>query len=218
MIKDYLKNLNLFKSLSPDDLEYLYFWSKERTYKKNSIIVSEGNKMNFIYIVKSGHVKLYKSSNKDRDVILGIKGKDSVLGLATLFNDLPNPATIETMEDSIVYIIRISHLEKILLNNPSLSKDIIKLIGTSLFKAQEKIKTLALDDSYTKVIRMLVSLSKDADIIDLNLTRTEFSDLIGLSRETLSRTLSKLNKDNLIEMKDKIIFINDKDKLKEFLK
>ena len=218
MIKDYLKDLTLFKNLSQDDLKYLSFWTKERVYRKDSIIVSEGNKMNFIYIVKSGRVKLYKSSIDKKNVILDVKDKDSVLGLATLFNDFPNPATIETIEDSTIYIIRISHLEKILINNPSLSKDIIKLIGTSLLNAQEKIKTLALDDSYTKVIKMLISLSKDSNMIDLDLTRSELSSFIGISRETLSRTLSRLNKDKLIEMKDKIIFINNKEKLKEFLK
>ena len=218
MIKDYLKDLTLFKNLSQDDLKYLSFWTKERVYRKDSIIVSEGNKMNFIYIVKSGLVKLYKSSIDKKNVILDVKDKDSVLGLATLFNDFPNPATIETIEDSTIYIIRISHLEKILINNPSLSKDIIKLIGASLLNAQEKIKTLALDDSYTKVIKMLISLSKDSNMIDLDLTRSELSSFIGISRETLSRTLSRLNKDKLIEMKDKIIFINDKERLKEFLK
>lgn len=218
MIKNYFKHLTLFKSLSQDDLEYLSFWAKERSYKKNSIIVSEGNKMDFIYIVKSGRVKLYKSSREKKDVILDVKGETSVLGLATLYNDFPNPATIETIEASTIYIIRSSNLEKILLNNLNLSKDIIKVIGNSLLVAQDKIKTLALDDSYTKVIKMLLSLSNDSQEVDLDLTRTELASFIGISRETLSRTLSKLNKEELIEMKDKTIFLNDKEKLKEFLK
>lgn len=172
--------------------------------------------MDFIYIVKSGKVKLYKSSSRKKDVILDIKGGGSILGLATLFNDFPNPATIETIEDSTIYIIRISNLEKILLNNPNLSKDIIKVIGHSLLIAQNKIKTLALDDSYTKVIKMLLSLSKDSGKISLDLTRTELASFIGISRETLSRTLSKLNKEKLIDIQDKVIFIKNKEKLKEF--
>lgn len=218
MIKDYLKHLTLFKGLGKDDLSYLSFWTKERTYKKNSIIVSEGNKMNFIYIIKSGRVKLYRSSREKRDVILDIKGEDSVLGLATLFNAHPNPATIETIEDSSVFIIKISKLENILLKNPFLSENIIKLIGNSLLVAQDRIKTLALDDSYTKVIKMLLSLSNDSKVIDLDLTRIELASFIGISRETLSRTLSRLKNEELIEIKGKSIFLNDKDKLKEFLK
>lgn len=218
MIKDYLKNLALFESLDEDDLSYLSFWTKERAYKKDSVIVSEGNKMNFIYIVKSGKVKLYKSSREKKDVILDVKGEKSILGLATLFNDHPNPATIETIEDSNVFILEISKLECILLKNPSLAKNIIRVIGSSLLVAQDRVKTLALDDSYTRVIKMLLSLSNDSKRIDLDLSRIELASFIGISRETLSRTLSKLKNEELIEIKDKSIFLKDKDKLKEFLK
>lgn len=218
MIKDYLKNLALFESLDEDDLSYLSFWTKERAYKKDSVIVSEGNKMNFIYIIKSGKVKLYKSSREKKDVILDVRGEKSILGLATLFNDHPNPATIETIEDSNVFILEISKLESILLKNPSLAKNIIKVIGNSLLAAQDRVKTLALDDSYTRVIKMLLSLSNDSKRIDLDLSRIELASFIGISRETLSRALSKLNNEELIEIKDKSIFLKDKDKLKEFLK
>ena len=224
MIKDYLKNLNLFKSLSEEDLEYISSCTKERVFKKNSIVVSEGNKRNFIYIIKSGKVKLYKSSNEGENIILQIKGEGSILGLSILFSDLPNPSTVMTAEDSTILVIKACDLEKLITSNNDLSVEVIKNINNKLLSAQKKLIDIALDNSYTKVVKLLLRLSKEhgrfisysSCELDLGLTRTELASFIGLSRETFSRTLSQLNKEGVIDIYDKKIIVRDK--LKECLK
>lgn len=224
MIKKYFKNLSFFENLTDEELDYLSFWSKERHYKKDNIIVSEGNKRNFIYIVKSGKVKLYKSSKDGRQSILDIHGPDSILGLAILFNDRPNPSTVMTIEDSTVCLIKTSDLEEIMFKNPSLAINAFKIVSGRLLSTQEKIKNLTLDDSYLKVVKLLLNLSrkhgvqisKDSRKIDLNLTRSELASFIGISRETLSRTLGQLSKEDMIDINDKQVIV--KCKLRECLR
>ena len=218
MIKDYLKSLNLFNNLSSEDLEYLSDNYKERHYKKNSVIVSEGNKTNFIYIIKTGMVKLYKSSKDDKNIILDIRDANSILGLSILFSESPSPTTITTIEDSIVYLIKTSDFEKLILANTLLASDIIRTIGARLLSSQEKTRDLALDDSYRKTIKMILLFAKDSNKVNLNLTRVELSSFVGISRETLSRTLSQLNKAGLIDIEDKKIILKDKSRLEECLK
>ena len=83
---------------------------------------------------------------------------------------------------------------------------------------------MALDDSYTRVVKLLLKLSNEhgrfitysSNGADVGHTRSELASFIGLSRETLSRTLSQLNKEGLIDIYDKKIIVRDK--LKECLK
>ena len=222
MIKNYLKSLNIFESLTEDEIENLSFWSKERVYKKGSIIVSEGNKRNFIYIVKKGKVKLYKSSSEGRHIILELKGENSILGLVILFTDLPNPTTIMTLEDSTIYLIRTPDLESLVLSNSDFAAKIIKILGVQLLNSQNKVKDVTLDDSYTKTLKLLYYLSKDFGLeldnglieLNLDLTRSDMASIIGVSRETLSRTLSQLNKQGIILIDENKIFIADESSLK----
>lgn len=221
MIKNYFKSLDIFETLTENEIENLAFWSKERVYRKGSIIVSEGNKRNFIYIVRKGRVKLYKSY-EGRHAILEVKGDDSILGLVILFSDLPNPTTIMTLEDCLIYLIRTPDLEELILSNSRFASSIIKTLGNQLLNCQNKVKDIALDDSYTKVLKMLYYLSKDFGIeldnglieIDLVLTRADMASIIGVSRETLCRILSQLSKEGIAIMDEKKIFIKDKSRLK----
>lgn len=222
MIKNYFKHLDIFDTLTESEIENLSFWSKERVYKKGSIIVSEGNKRNFIYIVRKGRVKLYKSSNEGRHAILEIKGDNSILGLVILFSDLPNPTTIMTLEDCVIYLIRTPDLEELVSSNSKFASSIIKTLGNQLLNSQNKVKDITLDDSYTKVLKQLYYLSKDFGIkldnglieIDLILTRADMASMIGVSRETLCRILSQFSREGIIVMDEKKIFIKDKSRLK----
>lgn len=226
MIKDYLKSIPLFKSLTKSELELLSTSARERIYKKGHIVVSEGNKKDFIYIIKKGKVKLYKSSSDEKSIILDIKGANSILGGSTLFNDLPNPSTIMTIEDCLIYVFNVSDIESLVLNNSSLAIDIIEMLGFELIAAQNKIKSLALDDSYTRVIKLLLHLSEkygtfiseNSVELDLILTRSEMADVIGTSRETVSRILNQLSKEGVINIDEKKISITNKSKLRMWLK
>lgn len=226
MIKDYLKSIPLFKSLTCSELELLSISAKERLYKKGQIVASEGNKRDFIYIIKKGKVKLYKSYSHEKSIILDIKGVNSILGSSTLFSDLQNSSTIMTIEDSLIYVFKTSDIESLVLNNSNLALDIIKILGQELTSSQDKIKSLALDDSYIKVIKLLLNLSKkygtsiseNSVKLDLILTRSEMADSIGVSRETVSRVLSQLTKENIIDIYEKKICIVDKSKLRMWLK
>ena len=226
MIKDSLRKVPLFKNLSNDVLKDIASVTKERIYKKGNIIISEGNKSNDIYIVKEGKVKIYKTSSTGKNVILDIKGSGSLLAGTTLFSNSLNPATIMTIEDSLVYTLKNSDLENLIRNNSDLALDFIKILSNELHSSQEKIKNIALNDTYVRVAKLLLTLSSKHGVdsndntlkLDLNLTREELASLVGTSRETISRALSQFSKENIIDIKGREIIICNKDKLEEWLK
>lgn len=221
---DYIRHVPIFKALDEHELKLIADTVKERVYKKNSIIVSEGNHGDSMYIVKSGKVKIYKTDVSGREIILGIKGEHKMFGEVTLFTDVKYPATVKTIEDSEILILENAEVEKIVKSSPELALAIIKVLSDRLLKSQQRIKELVMDDVYMRTARELLSLSEkygkengNSTELDLGLTREEIASMIGTSRETVSRVLSRFGSEGSISIKGRKINIVDETKLRGWL-
>lgn len=141
-----------------------------------------------------------------------------------MFIDKPTVATLIAIEDSAIIVIRVSDLENLVCTNHKLAIDIIKSLGYELENAVERVKNLALDDTFTKVTRLISYLSKSHGIesedtleLDIELTRAELGSLIGTSRETVSRILNQLDKEGVLDVSGKHIKVLKREKLEEWL-
>lgn len=220
---EYLKNVPIFSQLLEADLKKLENISKERFYKKGALVISEGNKGEAIYIIKTGKVKIYKTSSDGREIILDIKDAGKIFAEVTLFNGGMNPATVAAIEDSVIYCINNNDIEMLIKNNPDMALEIIKVLNKRLQEAQAKIKNMALNDTYVRVSQMLLRLSeKYGDLkngvieLNINLTREELASLAGTSRETVSRILSQFSKEKILKISGRKITILDINKIKEW--
>jgi CRP/FNR family transcriptional regulator, cyclic AMP receptor protein len=221
---EYIRNIPLFEGLDEEELRGIEGIMKERYYKKNSIVVSEGNQGDSMFIVKSGKVKIYKTDVSGKEIILDVKGENKMFGEVTLFTEVDYPATVKTIEDSEIFILENRELEKVVEGSPKLSLSIIKVLGKRLLKSQQKLKELVMDDVYMRTARELLSLAekygkkKDGSIeLELGLTREEIANIVGTSRETVSRVLSRFGKEGSIEIEGRKISIVDEKKLRGWL-
>lgn len=224
IIRDYIKELPLFDQMSDDRINTLVKITNERFYKKGKIIITEGNKGNSIFIIKSGKVKIYKTSLDGREIILDIKGEGSVFGEVTLFNNINYPATVQAIEDSYIYVIRNDDIESLIKSDSNIALEMIKILNKRLAQAQKKLKNIALNDTFVRVAQLIITLGEkygesieDGLVIELNLTREELANLVGTSRETISRALSQFGKEKAIEMKGRKIIIKNKGKLRKWI-
>ncbi|MTI49353.1 Crp/Fnr family transcriptional regulator [Sporosalibacterium faouarense] len=223
-IGEYIREIPLFSQIKDDQLEEVKNITSERFYKKSKIIITEGNKGDSIFIIKSGKVKIFKTSLDGREIILDIKAEGSVFGEVVLFNNIDYPATVEAIEDTYVYILKNIDIENLLKDNSNIALEMIKILNKRLTQAQKKLKNIALNDTYVRAAQLILTLSdkygKKIDgglVIELSLTREELANLVGTSRETISRALSQFSKENAIEIKGRKIVVTDKEKLKEWL-
>lgn len=221
---DYIKGIPIFQSLDEGELEAVESILKERVYKKNSIVISEGNHGDSMFVVKSGKVKIYKTDVSGKEIILDIKGENKMFGEVTLFTDISYPATVKTIEDSEIIILENAELEKVVERSPKLALGIIKVLSARLLKSQQKLKELVVDDVYMRTARELLSLAAKYGKenggyteLDLGLTREEIASIVGTSRETVSRVLSRFGSEGSIAIKGRKISIVNKEKLKGWL-
>ncbi len=223
MIDNWLKTIPMFSGLNEEALDRISAISIMRSYEKGRIIFMEGEPGEAFFYVKSGRIKIAKLSTDGREHILHIYGKGHVFAEVTLFSKVPYPATAEVIEDAEIGMIRNSDLEKLIAKDSILALDLIRFLNSRLIEAQNKVRNLALHDTYARTAQAVIKLAeehgkktKDGIELDLNLSRQELANIVGTTRETCIRALMTFKKEKAIEIDKNIITIINIEKLMEW--
>ena len=217
-----VKNLDLFKNADQETIETIGKLLKLRSYPKGSNVFLEDKKAFGICFLITGSVKLTKSDSFGKELILKLVSEGSVFGEVVLFNGGNYPATALTLQDSKIAILYNEDLEKQIRVNPQLALNLIKILSLRLRKAQEKIKELALMDTKRRLYNLLIRWSSEGRmfngkiVIENNLTQQEIADLIGTTRETVTRTLKELKDSDVLKLEKGKILILNLDRLKTY--
>lgn len=206
----------MFAALSDEQLAQVHKHAIERIYRKGMVIFMEGDTGEGFHYIKSGKVKIVKISDDGREHIIHILGPGDIFAGVVLFNQQPYPATAVTLEDSLIGIIRNSDMEQLASSNNQLVMQLIKAINQRLLYAQHKITNLALHDVTARTAEVILRLGReqgqqqgDKIAVALKLSRQELASLVGTTRETVTRTLSALKKDKMIDFNGHTIIILD---------
>ncbi|MGB7606167.1 MAG: Crp/Fnr family transcriptional regulator [Lutisporaceae bacterium] len=220
---DYLKQINIFTQLGEEFLQKIDSISIIRAYAKGRIIFMEGEPGEAFFYIKSGLVKIYKVSSEGREHILHILNEGHVFAEVTLFANTTYPATAEVLEDAQIGIIKNSDLEKLIAENPMLSLELIKYLNNRLVEAQNKVRNLALYDTFGRTAQALVKLAEEHGKktnqgieLDLGISRQELAEIVGTTRETVIRVLAAFKKEKSIELEKSNIIIKRLDKIKQW--
>ncbi|MGE5575598.1 MAG: Crp/Fnr family transcriptional regulator [Syntrophothermus sp.] len=219
----YLKEVAIFSSLDPEELDKVAKLVMERRYRKNMVIFMEGEPGEAVFFVKSGKVKLSKPAADGREQILTLLQPGDIFAEVVLFDEGPYPATAEAIEDSVVGMIRNKDMEELIRSSPEISLKMLKVMNKKLRHAQTLIRDLALKDTNGRLAGMLLNLAEeygeridDRIRLSLPLTRQEIANLIGTSRETVTRLLSEFQKARVLEINRQEIVILDERKLRSW--
>jgi len=219
-----LSNVPYFSHLNPEELNIINNITRVKKFKKDEIIFFEGEIGNYIYIIKSGKVKMLKMNQNGDEQILNIFKNDDILAEVILFDKENYPATAIALTEVELYSINSKKLSKIFLNHPQITVKVMKVMSSRLRRAQQNIRDFGLKDSKSRLASLLYHLAerhgdrKENEIsISLFLTQKELANMIGTTRETVSRSLKNIEKQNIISTSRKEIVINDLEKLKALM-
>jgi CRP/FNR family transcriptional regulator, dissimilatory nitrate respiration regulator len=199
---DYISTISLFNGLPADQLESLSMITLENSYKKGENIFSENEQATGLYAVASGRVKIYKLSPDGREQILHIFGPGEVFGEVPVFAGKRFPASAEAMEESRVLFFKRDALIELIQKNPSIALNMLAVLSMRLRRFASMIDDLSLKEVPGRLAKHLLYLKKQDDSlseIDLNITKGQLASLLGTIPETLSRILTKMVDQGLIE-------------------
>ena len=202
-----LKVIPLFNSFSDEELSVVQEIIIEKNYRKNSVILSEDEAKEYMYIVFSGRLKVIQISTDGKEQILVTRKKGDYFGEMSLIDGKTQPATVVAMEDSTVGLVSKNDFESIFLKNEKVLKQIIFMLCERLRESWSMLRVRSFEDAENRVRAVLTHVSslygiKDmrGDIIPLKMTHQEIADYASLARETVSRLLSRFCQAGEIEI------------------
>ena len=207
-----LQKVPLFGQLSATDLQRVLDVARERVYPKNSVILFEDDPGDALYVVAAGQVKVVLIGEDGREVILSVMGEGEFFGEMALIDDEPRSAHVIAMEDSTLVVLRREDFQPIMEQTPAIALALLRELTRRLRRVDEKVGSLVLLDVNGRVAQLLLELSDEAggERITRHLTHHTIAQMIGSSRETVSRTMRELVEKGWISVSRKDIVIRDR--------
>lgn len=223
VIKKVLADFTLFRELNEFEITKISDIAIAREWKKQSHVFLQGDPLENVYFIYDGKIKIYKSDINGKEQIVAIAKKGEMFPHVGFFRKGDYPAYAEVLEPSTLIAIPISKFETVLIENPELCIKVFKVLGEKIVDLQNRLEEQILNNTYEQIIKLLIRLAQkhgkeqeDGTILlKSEFTNKDLANMIGTTRETISRTLTKMKKDELIEVDDEGNMIVDVEILME---
>lgn len=219
---EFLTFVPIFSELENDALEKIEKIGSRKTYTKNDVILMEEEAGTALFVIVKGKVKVGRTSNDGREVILTILGESDFFGEMAILDGLTRSATVTAIDDSELFLIQRNDFLNLLYEHPEVSVALMQELTRRLRNADMKIKALSLKDAEGKVATVILQLADDIGKIKQGIVEIEklplqqdLANMAGTSRETISRTLHSFAKKGFVEMDGSKLKILDYEKFKE---
>jgi CRP/FNR family transcriptional regulator, cyclic AMP receptor protein len=190
-------------------------------YPKGALLFVEGQPSRGVYVLCSGRVKLSATSGDARVIITRIVRPGEVLGLCAALSGGPYEVTAETLEPCQVNFVKREEFLRFLAAHGGASLRVAQQLGSNYRAALEQVRMLGLSHSAAgKLARFLLGVgahdggngngNSHAERLTLALTHEEIGQLIGASRETVTRLFSEFKHERFIEVKGTTLLLNDR--------
>jgi CRP-like cAMP-binding protein len=214
---DFLATIPLFSGLGTDELQKFAELTRERSYPKGSVILFQDDPGDSLFVLRAGRVKVVLIGEDGREVILGVLEPGAHFGELALIDDQPRSAHVIAMDDSQLLILRREDFRRRVEANPTVAWALLTELSRRLRRADDKIGGLVLLDVPGRIARLLLDLAAESgsELIEKPLTHQTIAQMIGASRETVSRAMKDFQDAGLIQVERRRIAIGDRDALEK---
>ena len=208
------RKLSLFAELDDRELAQIASVAKTRRYAKDDVIFHADESGDVFCVIREGKVKITMISPEGKEIILTMMGPGEFFGEMALLDDAPRSATVIALEPLEVVTIWRSDFLQILSENFSITRKILAELSRRLRSASNRIESLATMDVYGRLARFFLDLAarsgktlENGYVSVRRPTHQAIANTIGTSRETVSRLIHDLMKQNLLLSEGKTIYL-----------
>ena len=219
-----LKSEGFFCNLSPAALKAFEAIKYTTAYPEGAVLFVEGQEARGVYVLCKGRVKLSITSSEGKTIILRLVHPGEVLGLNATVSGNPYQSTAEMLEPCQVNFIRRDDFLRFLRQHADASIHAAQQLSADYHTACDQIRSLGLSESAPqKVARFLLEWSAKGQQtpqgirVRLALTHEEIGQLIGSSRETVTRSLGELKHSEIVSFRGSTLVIQNKPALESFV-
>ena len=184
-----------------------------RSYPRSTVIITEGDSSDSVFVVLSGKVKAFVSDSEGHELILDTQGPGDYVGEMAL-DGKPRSASVVTLEATTFSVVQREPLRDAIRKDPDFALDMISKVIERARDATDNVKNLALLDVYGRVARLLLNMAVEAEDgkmrIPEKITQQEIAERVGASRDMVSRIFRDLTVGGYISVENRIVTINKK--------
>lgn len=233
-LRESLAKVSLFRDLNDQELDRISAIVIPRVYRKKTVIFIEGAEKEAVYIIQEGMVKTFKTDENGQEQIVNLLSEGSMFPHTGIYSEAPYPATAETLVDTKVLAIPLKQFETLLLSTPTVAVKVMRVMGKTIMELQAKLQELTGQEVQMRAQSFLIAMAEklvpqqsdsQSDTVPhksksitlpLPITHQEFANVIGTTRETVTRLLSQWKKEHLVEATRGGFIIHDLDQLKQW--
>lgn len=221
---DLFKNIELFSSLSDEELLQISHSVTIKKFKKNEIILREEETNQFMYIILTGKVKVIQTSEDGKETILAMHQSGDFFGEMSLIDGKTVPANVVATEDTLVAISSKEEFFRLIFSQNRVLEKLLEIFCSRLRESWNRIQLLNFKNASQRLKMLFYILSNeygkrtpDTITLDIKLTHQNIADMTGMTRETVTRVLDKLQKDGELKISKNSFILLSSDFMKKGL-
>lgn len=211
-----LASVALFSGLSENELTFLAQRAVPRHFAGGEIVFSEGEPCSGLYIVESGHIRIFKSSAGGREQVLSIEGPGGSVAELPVFDGGNYPASVAAVDEVTLLFVSKQDFQALCLNHPQVALKVLRVVGARLRRLVGIIEELSFTTVRHRLASFLLRLAQregkrvnGGTEITLPSSNQELASQIGTVRELVSRNLSRFQAQKLIEIDGRRVILHD---------
>jgi CRP/FNR family cyclic AMP-dependent transcriptional regulator len=214
-----LARMHYFKGLSPAEIsEVKKHIAFEKKIEKGDMLLSEGDKAEYMYFVVSGAVKVYKKSANGKEQILNIAtGGDSLNDVST-FDGGGSAANMLAMTPVRLYAIEIKDMDKLFRGNPKLARNVARVLASRVRRDSSLVEVLSFGHVMSRLAGLILKQAAAIGGHRLpHFTQQDLAAMVGTSRVVVNRSLRDMEERGAIRLERRHIVITDETVLRSLV-
>ncbi|WP_409272681.1 Crp/Fnr family transcriptional regulator [Neobacillus sp. SCS-31] len=215
-----LSDFPIFSGLPEDAIQDIMPLLKERQFKKNHILMFENDESDEVYLIRSGMLKVYRLHD-GKEIVLSIAMPGEIIGeVEALSNDSYRISSVEALEPVTTWQIRKQDFLEIAETYPSVFRKAYMILVERIRILNRLVRYLTFYDVRTKVANLIIdfyfNLGRQTDNgykIEMKINQTLLANMLGVTRESVSKTLTEFQDEKIIDIREKYFYIVDMKKL-----
>jgi len=211
-----LAKVQIFSGLTESELAFLAQRAVPRRFSSSDIVFSEGEPCAGLYVVESGHVRIFKSSAGGREQVLSIEGPGSSVAELPIFDGGNYPASVSVVDDATLLFVSKQDFQALCLAHPQVALKVLRVVGARLRRLVGIIEELSFTTVRHRLASFLLRLAQsqgkrttEGVEVSLPVSNQELASQIGTVRELVSRNLSRFQSEGLVKIDGRSVIIRD---------
>jgi CRP/FNR family transcriptional regulator, cyclic AMP receptor protein len=214
--KQVLGKVPLFSGLDPNEIQLIAGRVVPRKYSSGQVVFNEGEPCTGLYVVASGHVRIFKTSVNGREQVLSVDGTGSSVAELPVFDGGNYPASVAAVDETLLLFVSKQDFQELCLTHPQVALKVLRVVGARLRRLVGIIEELSFTTVKHRLAALLLRMARkegtqSGNTIACTLpdNNQEIASQIGTVRELVSRNLSRMQAEGVIDIDDRKVTILD---------